>query len=216
MKYRKTLIFALVLLAAAVCWWDDRRQAAPAGSTFAPSAAAEEGITRGISAASAGVTSVNEAQALSADATPAPELPAVAPRLYFPGAKVLATYQAAASADGSVRVVKHVETGMEEKVVRLEEVYEGGVVRADHLVDQIAMVANQLLTKPADGVAEERFLGILRAAGATDVRPVGESFLVTFAADPRDAQALDGFRARLLAAADGAVVAEPNYIRRLF
>jgi hypothetical protein len=134
--------------------------------------------------------------------------PVVAPRLFFPEARVLASAQAEVDSRGNVHVIKTVEN--KQKVILIDETYEGGT-----LVDQIAMMANQVLAQKPDGLADERFMAILGEVGASDVKRAGESYLITFQAEPENPHALHTFMARLKMAMNGEIVVEPNYIRRL-
>lgn len=138
----------------------------------------------------------------------------VAPRRFFPEAKVVARVEERA-AGGEFRVIKTVETGMSEPYVVVEELFRGGE-SPENLVEQTAMVANQLLVAPPEGVGDERLLAALRKAGAVEIKKVGASYLATFPAFPDDPRALDKFKERLVASADFEPVIEPNYIRKIF
>ena len=141
------------------------------------------------------------------------EIPAVLPRLYFPDAKVIARHVSEPDAEGRVRVTKTVEA--REKLVRIDEVYEGGSADPDHLMDQVAMVANEVLAQRPDSMGEAEFLSLLERVGALKVKKTGAAFLVTFTAEPRDPRAVESFRERLSAELPPGAVVEPNYIRRL-
>lgn len=135
-------------------------------------------------------------------------LPVIAPRLFFPKAKVVSKEESPVDANGRTHVIKTLEE--RERLIRVEETYE-----ASTLVDQIAMVANQVLAAKPDSLADDQFLGILERAGAQDVRRAGESYLVTFRAEPLNPHALEDFMAKLKTAFNGEAIVEPNYIRRL-
>jgi hypothetical protein len=138
----------------------------------------------------------------------------VAPKRYFPGAKVLSRIEIP-SANGEIRVLKTVETNLKEPYVVVEELFQGSTVAAN-LIDQSAMVANQLLVAQPEGIEVERLFLALRSAGAVEIHKSGDNFLATFAALPDDPRALEQFKERLLASADFELVIEPNYIRKIF
>ncbi|MGZ3694733.1 MAG: hypothetical protein ACXWQO_11160 [Bdellovibrionota bacterium] len=153
-----------------------------------------------------------EGESLSGDSS---ALPAIAPKALFPGAKIVSREESAADSSGKVHVIETMETDMKQKYVRVEETYIDGAVNQANLVQQNAMVANQLLAQKPEAMAEERFLQILGETGASEIKKVGESFLVTFRAEPENPHALESFIAKVKGAV-GELVVEPNYLRRLF
>lgn len=138
----------------------------------------------------------------------------VAPSSYFPHAKIVSLVEEKLS-DGTVRVLKTVETTMKEPYVRIVEIYKGSRDEANR-VDQVAMVANQLLLQLPQGMTEQKFYEGLVSAGASHVKKVGEDFLATFSAQPENPRALDEFMARVKKAVGTEVVVEPNYVRKMF
>jgi hypothetical protein len=140
----------------------------------------------------------------------------VRPSAYFPGARVLSSVTVEGRHRGEVLVIKTVETEMNEPYVRIEETYReaaGGAGR--ELVNQAAMVANQILVSRPQGVDEQTFVNVLFSAGAVDVKKRGAGYLATFPAAPEDPRALDSFIERVRESSGVALVIEPNYIRRL-
>jgi hypothetical protein len=143
-----------------------------------------------------------------------PSAVAVPPE-YFPGAPVIATVTLEGKKTGETIVLKTVETDLKQPYVRIEETYRG-TGKDRHLIDQAAMVANQVLVRKPAEATEEDFLEVVRGAGATDLKKMSSSYLVTFPARPEDPQALDAFMERLRLASQGKIVMEPNYVRKIF
>lgn len=134
---------------------------------------------------------------------------------FFPSSKVVATVTDPIDAQGRQRVLETVETNMKERYVRVVRTFSvaGGVRR---LREEVSMVANQLLLEKPEGVDAEAFARQLRAAGALDVKAIGEAFLATFTSQPENPHALDSYVSRVKQVAGATVTVEPNYIRKLF
>ncbi|MGE3263429.1 MAG: hypothetical protein AB7K68_16750 [Bacteriovoracia bacterium] len=203
---RKIILLAMALALGLVFWDMPRERQLASG----PKVEAQDQIT-----SVAHGPKAEPVEAAVAEAEEHGALPAIAPRLLFPAARVLSRLESAADSAGRVRVIKTVETAMRQKFVRVEEVYVEGKAESANLVEQNAMVANQLLAQKPAAMDEERFRRILEGTGASEIKKVGEGFLVTFQAEPENPLALDSFLSRVKSAVAGLVV-EPNYIRRLF
>lgn len=210
---RKIILVVTILAVAYVLWLPSVRQPA-AEQTKEVSEVISTQAAAPVSAAE--VAEVREEEPV-AELTREAEtpLPAVTPRLLWPNARVISRVEMEPDAQGRVKVIKTVETRMKQKYVRIEETYVNGRVESANLVQQNAMVANQILAQKPRAMGEERFVQILGESGAHEIKKIGDNFLVTFTAQPQNPQALDSFLTRVKAAVSGLVV-EPNYIRRLF
>ena len=136
---------------------------------------------------------------------------------FVPKAKVVAEVADPVDAQGRQRVIETVETSMKEPYVRVERTFVKKATGGRHQVGgEVAMVSNQLLLEKPDSLDKATFETMLRQAGATDVTEIGEAFLATFAAEPKDPRALDGFMSRVKEVAGSEVTVEPNYLRKLF
>jgi hypothetical protein len=208
---RKILVLLMLLGFGYIYWGTTSRQ------HFASAVVREETtlIHAAPLAAAKNIAQEKLAEASLAAAAESEALPPMAPARLFPGAKVISFVESAADAQGKVHVIKTLETKMKQKFVQVVETYIDGEASEANLVEQHAMVANQILAQKPEAMTEDRFLRVLGETGASDIKKVGESFLVTFQAEPQNPHALDGFLARVRGSADGLVV-EPNYIRRLF
>ena len=130
---------------------------------------------------------------------------------YFPKARIISQVEAGGGREEEKHVIKIVETKMQQPYVRLEETYSG-----KELVDQLAMVANELIVQKPEAMADTQFTDILARAGAVSVRRAGENFVAVFPADPDNPKSLDGFIRAIRAAAPTDFWIEPNFIRKLF
>jgi hypothetical protein len=136
---------------------------------------------------------------------------------FFPKAKVIAEVADPVDAQGRQRVIQTVETSMKEPYVRVERTFVKKATGGRHQVGgEVAMVSNQLLLEKPDSLDKATFETLLRQAGAKDVTEIGDAFLATFAAEPRDPHALDTFVSRVKEVAGADVTVEPNYLRKLF
>lgn len=138
----------------------------------------------------------------------------ISPASFFPDAKVISSVWIDGKRPDEKILIKTVETDMKYSFVRVEEVYKGsGADRS--LIDQAAMIANQVLIQRPDDISDENFLAGLRAAGAIESKPMQSAFLVTFEAKPEDPQALESYVARLRQVLGKEIVIEPNYVRKI-
>lgn len=215
---RKIILLLTALALVWVFWGNDSRQpaSAPLQVEKKESAAVLPVSQALMPATEAPVQQESSRGEVAVGALPdAAALPAVAPRSIFSHAKLISRVESEPDEAGRVKVIKTLETNMKQRFVRLEETYVEGKAVLQNLVEQTAMVANQLLTQKPAAMAEERFVQLLGETGADEVRKVGDSFLVTYHAEPDNPLALDAYISRMKSAVEGLVV-EPNYIRRLF
>lgn len=155
------------------------------------------------------------AEAASVDS---PEVTAIQlpPSRFFPNAKVVARVREPAGANGVERVIDTVETKMHQPYVRVERILSPRKAGGQRVTREVAMVANQLLLQKPESVSGADFARMLARAGASEVKPIGDTYLATFAAEPRDPRALDTYVSRVREVAGADVTVEPNYIRKLF
>ncbi len=209
---RKLLLALAVLLALGVALWpENEEKLAEKTETDAVSVSASA-PQRGPAITAEQQKRLEEQQQDSQTTESASNV--VMPRRYFPDAKIVSRVEVP-GANGELRVLKTVETTMAEPFVVVEEVFQG-TAKLENMIEQSAMVANQLLVAPVEGVTEERLVGAIQRAGAVDVKKSGENFLATFPALPDDPRAVETFKQRLIASADFELVIEPNYIRKLY
>lgn len=138
----------------------------------------------------------------------------VLPSGFFPNAEVISSVEIAGDSPDESKIIKVVETKMEQPYVRIVETFVGRGP-SKQLVGQAAMVANQVLLGIPNGINEGAFVEILVQAGAEDVRKVGAGLLATFTARPEDPLALDAFIAKVREVSKVDVVIEPNYLRKI-
>lgn len=140
-----------------------------------------------------------------------------APRMqqeFFPRAKVISSITLPGKKVGEVLVIKTLETDLKQPFVRVEETYIGeGPTR--QMVDQAAMIANQILVRRPKDVLEADFVTILEKAGAIALKKMTSGYLVTFQARPEDPQALDSYMEKVRTLAPATLI-EPNYVRKIF
>jgi hypothetical protein len=132
----------------------------------------------------------------------------------FADAPVISSMMEYGPEPGQETATRIVETKMKQPYVKIREIYEernGARV----LVDQQAMVANQLMLQRPAGVEESVFFEALRSAGAKELKTVGDAVVATFESRPHDPKALDDYLARVRELVGAEVTVEPNYIRRL-
>lgn len=133
---------------------------------------------------------------------------------FFPRAKVISSITLPGKKAGQVLVIKTLETDLKQPFVRVEETYVGeGSSR--QMVDQAAMIANQILVKRPNELPEGEFVSILEKAGAIALKKMSSGYLVTFQARPEDPQALDSYMGKVRALSPGIFI-EPNYVRKIF
>lgn len=212
---RNLLLVLAVLLAFGVLLWPESEEKLAESTGADVVSASASALQRAPAITAEEKNRLDEQQAEQKENAAAVESSNVAlPRRYFPEAKVLSRVEIP-SANGELRVLKTVETNMAEPYVVVEEVFQGAA-KLENLIEQSAMVANQLLVAPVEGVTEERLVGAIQRAGAVDVKKSGDNFLATFPALPDDPRAVETFRQRLIASADFELTIEPNYIRKLY
>jgi|GEM_PF-5213137 len=135
---------------------------------------------------------------------------------FFPESKVVASVRDDRS-DGNQRVIENVETSMRDKLVRVERVTEPMSDGSSRVVQEVAMVANQLMLQKPAGMASYMFLDLLSQAGAVEVKELdGDAYLATFNAQPSNPRALETHVAKVQELAGVDISVEPNYIRKLF
>lgn len=151
-----------------------------------------------------------------ASAPMAPVMPSMPAKsmLMFEGAPVISSVTEAGPAEGQEKTTKIVETNLKQPYVTLEEIYDT-VDGKKVLIDQRAMVANQLMLQMPDGVAEEAFFAALRQAGALELKALDGAVIATFESRPNEPKALDGYLSRVKEILGANVTVEPNYVRKL-
>lgn len=134
---------------------------------------------------------------------------------FLPEMRVVASVSEPEGEDGRKRVIESLETSRREKFVRVERTMQAYSDGGSRVVDEVAMVANQLRVKRPVGMATYMFLDLLGRAGATEVTELDEgAYLATFQARPEDPLALDAFSAKVQELADVEIPMEPNYLHR--
>lgn len=134
--------------------------------------------------------------------------------VYFPNAPIVSSITEDGPKPGQTTTTKTLETKLSPPFVRVEQTYamKNGV---NTLVEEKAMVSNQLLLKQPARVPQESFLSALRQAGASDTKIMGAAVLATFPARPEDPKALDDYLARVRGIVGPDVTIEPNYLRKI-
>ena len=132
----------------------------------------------------------------------------------FDGANVVSSVTEPGPVEGQETTTKIVETNLKQPYVTLEEIYDT-VDGKKVMIDQRAMVSNQLMLQMPDGVTEEAFFAALRQAGAVELRAIDGAVIATFEARPNEPKALDGYLARVKEILGANVTVEPNYVRKL-
>lgn len=136
---------------------------------------------------------------------------------FLPQARVIASVTGPEASDGRRVLVQTVETNMNDRYVRVERVIAPTLSGGTQVLEETAMVANQLLLVKPENMAAYDFLDMLGRAGAERVKELqGGGYLATFSADPSDPMALDTYKARVQELAGVEITVEPNYIRKLF
>jgi len=140
-----------------------------------------------------------------------------AAHVFFPKAKVIASVSDPERDDGSHRVIENVETAMRNQLVRVERILQPSSDGGSRVVEEVAMVANQLLLQKPYGMAAYIFLDMLSQAGALEVKELeGNAYLATFDAQPGNPRALDSYTARVQELAGVEIAVEPNYLSKIF
>ncbi|RZA06105.1 MAG: hypothetical protein EOP11_11175 [Proteobacteria bacterium] len=160
-------------------------------------------------------TVINDALDLraAAPARPVIEKPAEY-RGMFADAPVISSMTEYGPEPGQETAIRIVQTKMKQPYVKIREIYEERNGQRT-LVDQQAMVANQLMLQRPAGVGSASFLSALRGAGAVDLKPAGDAVVATFESRPHDPKALDDYMARVREILGTEVTIEYNYIRKL-
>jgi hypothetical protein len=220
---KSSFSFFIVLLVGGFLWWSGVFSSATKGVLFSPSG---EKSNSEVDVSAHGKDSLQTASASPAKplaetgvgANP-PEIQSsganLLPKRFFPESPVVSVLESS-TANGEILVVKTVETKREQPFVRIEETYRIGAGGQRELVDQVAMVSNQLLVDRPEAISEKDFFSLLQTAGAQSMKKTGLAYLITFPAEPSNPKALESFREKVLAVSGGAIVVEPNYIRRIF
>lgn len=224
---KKALAFLLVVFALGFFFLGngkgERGRRAPASgetaSLFAAEAPAAKEKSGGAAAAlAAAVAEPAEGRDEISVRAAAPAPPSAETFLEYKGmfaeAPVISSVTEYGPEPGQETVSRVVETSMKLPFVKIREIYEERDGKRI-LVDQRAMVANQLMLQRPAGVPEEDFFAALRSAGAKEIKPVADAVVVTFESRPHDPKALDDALSRVRAALGVDVVIEPNYIRKL-
>lgn len=153
-------------------------------------------------------------QGIVADEVPQVAAAPVLPGAYFPQSKVISSIELEGKRKGETRRLKVVETSLKQPFVLIEETYLGQGIDKQ-LIDQSAMVANQVLLRLPEDLSEKEFSDLLTEAGAVAVQPAGYSVLATFTARPEEPLALEAFIAKVKELSLVEVVIEPNYLRQI-
>ncbi len=136
---------------------------------------------------------------------------------FFPQSIVISSVSDPERDDGSQRVIENVETTMRDKLVRVERLVQPLADGGSRVVEEVAMVANQLMLQKPVGMASYMFLDLLSQAGAVEVKELdGDAFLATFRAQPDNPRALEAHTAKVQELAGVDIAMEPNYIRKIF
>lgn len=136
---------------------------------------------------------------------------------FFPQSIVISSVRDPERDDGSQRVIENVETTMRDKLVRVERLVQPLADGGSRVVEEVAMVANQLMLQKPVGMASYMFLDLLSQAGAVEVKELdGDAFLATFRAQPDNPRALEAHSAKVQELAGVDITMEPNYIRKIF
>jgi hypothetical protein len=228
MKKMLALLLVVVALGFAFRAWKsvDQRdlasvdKATDAAEKTAPSAQAKTGSSA--SSSSAGLagerpTGEQGSDALATHAA-APARPSTERFTEYKGmfadAPVISSMVEYGPEPGQETAIRIVETKMKQPFVKIREIYEernGTRV----LVDQQAMVANQLMLQRPAGVEETAFVEALRNAGAKELKTVGDTVVATFESRPHDPKALDDYLSKVRELVGAEVTVEYNYIRKL-